>query len=120
MAASSKLVDLHGQDRTAYFPQLSTCISPPTPLPCFSAENVALVRHATAESILEKLSRLHQTISGIGHSLVVQKVKAEGHVVSPLVPVPVLRDAQSVQGLQHHRTAHPCKPGDLSGREVPN
>ena len=114
MAAGSKLVNLDGQDRTAYFPQVSTCISPPTPLLCLSAENVALVRRATAESILEKLSRLHQTISGIGHDLVVQIVKAEERVASPLVTVPVRRYAESDQCLQHCCPALTDQPGNLS------
>ena len=60
----------------------------------------------------------HRLLGAVLHQPVIQVVEAEGHVASPLAPVPVLWDAEPVKGFQHPRPAGAGQARDLPGGQV--
>jgi len=57
-------------------------------------------------------------LGAVFHELVVQAVEAKRELAGVRAPVPVLRDAESVQGFKDPRMARVGEPSDLPDRKV--
>ena len=68
-------------------------------------------------ALQRRIIRTASLLGAILQELVIEVVKVKGQMVSSFVTVPVLRDIETVQGLQHYRRAHIGKPG-ISPAEI--